>query len=80
MLWTFLGYAEQMLRICWVHLSIYWAYAKNILGIFREYAECVLVTYLHYADHIQCIERATLSIGVDDGSKREEKEIKEKKT
>ena len=61
-------------------LSICWAYAKNILGIFREYAECVLGTYLHYAEHIQCIERATLSIRVDDGRKREEKEIKEKKT
>ena len=73
-----------MLSTCWKYaeyiLSICWAYAKNILGIFREYAECVLGTYLHYADHIQCIERATLSIGVDDRRKREEKEIKEKKT
>ena len=39
---------------------------------YREHAEHILGTYLQYADHIQCILRATMSIGVK-GRKKEKK-------
>ena len=60
----------NMLTICQKH-------AKHLLGIKREHAEQIFGTYLQYADHIQCLGRATLPIGVNDGGK--EKERKEKR-
>ena len=50
-----------------------------MLDKYTEHAEHILCTYLHYADYSQCIIRATLPIGVNDGGKEEKKRRKEKK-
>ena len=39
--------------------------------LLRTYGEHILCIYLQYADKGQCIHRATLPIGVNDGGKEE---------
>ena len=51
--------------------------AKHMLDKYTEHAEHILCTYLQYADYGQCIRRATLPIGVNDGGK--EKKRKERR-
>ena len=50
--------------------------AKHMLDKYTEHAEHILCTYLQYADYGQCIGRATLPIGVNDGGKEEKKREK----
>ena len=45
----------------------------HMLDKYTEHAEHILCTYLQYADYGQCIRRATLPIGVNDGGKEEKK-------
>ena len=52
--------------------------AKLMLDKNTDDAEYILCTYLQYSDYGQCIHRATLPIGVNDGGK-EKKKRKEKK-
>ena len=44
-------------------------YAKRMLDRYTEHAEHIICTYLQYADYGQCICRAILPIGVNDGGK-----------
>ena len=50
--------------------------AKHMLNKYKEHAEHTLCTYVQYADYGQCISRATLSNGVNDGGKEKKKEKK----
>ena len=43
---------------------------EHMLDKYTEHAEHILCTYLQYADYGQCICRATLPIGVNDGGKK----------
>ena len=47
--------------------------AKHMLNKYTEHAEHILCTYLQYADYGQCIRRATLSMGVNNGGKETKK-------
>ena len=53
--------------------------AKHMLDKYTEYVEHILCTHLQYADYGQCIRRATLPIGENDGGKEKKKRRKEKK-
>ena len=46
-----------------------------MLDKYREYAEYILGKCLQYTDHIQCILRATLPIGVKGRRKEEKKRV-----
>ena len=54
-----------------------------MLEKYTEHTEHIFCAYLQYADYGQCIRRATLHIGVNDGGKekkkRKEQKRKEKK-
>ena len=52
--------------------------AKHMLDKYQKDTDHALDIHLHYADYSQCISRATLPIGVNDGGK-EKKKRKEKK-
>ena len=49
--------------------------AKYMLEKYAEHAEHILCTDLQYADYGQCIRRAILPIGVNDGGKKKRKEM-----
>ena len=68
-----LSYADAKQCKCQTMLSN----AKYMLDKYTEHAEHILCTYLQYADYGQCICRARLPIGVNDGGK-EKKRRKEK--
>ena len=47
--------------------------ARHMLGKYKEHAEHILCTYSKRVAHIQCIDRATLPIGVNDGGKEKKR-------
>ena len=51
--------------------------AKHNQDKYTKHAKHILCTYLQYADYGQCIRRAALPIGVNDGGK--EKKRKERR-
>ena len=52
---------------------------KHMLDKYTKHAEQILCTYLQYADYGQCIGRAALLIGVNDGGNEKKKRKEEKK-